>query len=285
MVSRSAAELAELHFGAEFAVFHGPDGDAPELTGFSIPSEVDTTGGAVDVPLTIAARDTVSGVENVVATIVPPDSEPPWIVIGGGFDDDSHLVSGSRYEGIWHRTHHLAPDARLGYYRVVSVRLRDIAGHERNYNAQDLRGLGYPTEFLDTGGPDTTPPEIVDFWFEPSTLRTSNGERTIQFYTWVRDDITGIADWSFGTPPATSVEIEPAFPWTEFSNSGKVPVLISGSHVDGVWQEELSLEEDALPGSYQASYVGATDRAGNKTVLLIPDLEARGFPHTFVNEP
>lgn len=148
-----------------------------------------------------------------------------------------------------------------------------------------MEGLGFPVEFLNSGGPDTTTPEILDFWFEPTTLRSSNGERTILFYTEVRDDVTGFGEWPHFGLSRTEVDVEPAFPWTEFSTTGKVPVLVSGSRVEGVWEDEISIQESAAPGDYLVSYVAATDRAGNKTSLDISGLEARGFPHSFVNQP
>ena len=277
-------QLTDAAFADEFVVFHGPDDEAPELTGLEFPDRVDTTTGPVDVELAIAARDEISGVDDVAATFRAPDHQPPWVIIGGGYDGRSELASGTPREGVWTRTERLGGDATLGYYELVSVRLIDGAGNERNYNREALVALGYPVEFLDIGTPDTEPPAITDFSFAPSVLRTAAGEKWIDFRVRVGDDVTGISG-RLGDPSRVEVAIEPAFPFTTFSFGGKAPVLVLGSRLDGTWEQQISLNADALPGNYQVEYISARDRAGNQGTLTRTEIEARGWPTTFVNEP
>lgn len=269
----------------EFEVFAGPDLEAPELTDLSLSAnEVDTSEGPATITISIGARDELSGVKSATAIVVMPDWVPGPVQIGGG-GIETPPSEGTKHDGVWTQPHAMAEGAMPGYYRIHRVYLTDLVGNTRSYSQQKLEELGYPTEFLQSDGGDTTPPEILDFWFEPTSLRSSNGERTIQFYTEVRDDITGFGEWPHFGVSRTEVEIEPAFPWTEFTTTGKVPVLVSGSRMEGVWRQEISIEESAAPGEYQVSYVSATDRAGNEAALNGSELEAAGFPHVFVNQP
>jgi hypothetical protein len=283
-ISVDSDQLTGAAFADEFVVFHGPDDEPPELTGLDFPDRVDTTTGPVDLELAIAARDQISGVADVAASFRAPDEQPPWVIIGGGYDGRSELASGTPREGVWTRAERLGGDATLGYYELVSVRLIDGAGNDRNYNREALVDLGYPVEFLDIGAPDTEPLTITEFSFSPSVLRTAAGERSIDFRVRAGDDVTGISG-RLGNPSRVEVAIEPAFPFTSFSFGGKAPVLVMGSRLDGTWEQEISLNVEALPGNYQVEYVSARDRAGNQGTLTRTEIEARGWPTTFVNEP
>lgn len=280
----AAAEVEEATY-PEFEVFAGPDEEGPELTDLSLSAtEVDTSSAPATVDISIDARDDASGVKSATATVVLPNWEPgPWEVLWQGSSAEIPPTSGTRQEGTWVQPYSLIENAMPGYYKILGVFLTDLVGNKTYYSPQKLKELGYPVEFLQSGGGDTTPPEILDFWFEPAHLRTSAGQRTIDFYTHVHDDITG-----FGQGPglwAIETDFEPPGKWTKFSYSGKLPELVSGSFLDGVWRQEVRLEEGAVPGEYKVTYLRATDRAGNDLVLNHAEIEAEGWPAWFVNEP
>jgi PAS domain-containing protein len=280
----SAAELEEANY-PEFEVFVGPDEEGPELTSLSLSvTEVDTSSAPATVNISIGARDDASGVKSATATVALPNWEPgPWEVLWQGSSGEVPPSSGTRQEGSWVEPYPLIEGAMPGYYKILGVFLTDLVGHKTYYSQQKLKELGYPVEFLQSGGGDSTPPEILDFWLEPDHLRTSAGERTIDFYTHVHDDITG-----FGQGPglwSVETDFEPPGKWTEFSYSGKRPELVSGSLLDGVWRQEVRLEEGAVPGEYKITYLRATDRAGNDMLMNHAEIEAEGWPTSFVNEP
>ncbi len=172
-----------------------------------------------------------------------------------------------------------------GTYKVSGVYLCDLAGNTSHYTKEELEQLSYPTEFVEIGAGDTTPPEILDFWFEPTTLRAPAGERTIFFYTHVRDDLTGFGQWPNPGNSSVELDFEPPGEWHEFTSTGTVPELISGSQYDGVWRHEVVIEEAAPIGEYKINWVAATDRAGNHSALNTSQIEASGWPHAFFNEP
>lgn len=266
-----------------FLVFHGPDLAPPELTALSMPAQIDTTAEPDDVELMVGATDDVSGVAKIVAIF-----HPPWGTAGEGengwYGDGYALISGTRQDGEWRWHGQLPAGSSLGYWQLWSLRLTDLVGQTASYSTQALEERHLPTEFLNIGEPDTQAPVITSFEFNPTTLPDAEGKRTVRFQVGVSDDITGILG-KVGDPSEVDVDIEPAFPWTEFKFSGTVGQLIIGSHLDGTWALQRTLGEDATPGSYRVNTVSARDRAGNLTVLDTSDLEERSWPTTFTYQP
>lgn len=270
----------------EFEAFQGPDVAGPELTGFSLtPTEVESLSPPTALSLAIEARDAAAGVKGVSAIVRSPDAEPSVVRVNGSCATELPPEEGTRHDGKWDLAKPLGEEAVPGYYAVTDVYLCDLAGNWTHYGQSQLEALGFATEALWDPGGDTTPPEVLDFHFEPSTLHTSAGERWLSFYLHVRDDITGFGEGPRRGLSRIEVGFEPDPPPLEFSFGGHAPELLSGSILDGVWRQELALEEDAPSGDYEVTYVVATDRAGNTTTLTRADLEARGWQHSFYNQP
>jgi hypothetical protein len=283
----SAAELADgSSFGSELAVFHGPDKEPPKLADLSLSaSEVDTSKGPATVELSIAATDALSGVNDVYASVELPNWEPSPLELLSHMGPETPPDSGTRHNGVWILPLSLVEHAMPGYYKVHAVFLNDLAGNKTRYTRAELEELGYPVEFLQAGEGDTTPPEILDLWFEPAQLQTSAGNRTIFFYMHVRDDLTGFGQFPNEGLSGMSTSFEPPGDWGEFSTTGRGPELVSGTELDGVWKQETVLEADAIPGVYELTYASATDRAGNDLLLKRADIQSRGWPDSFVNLP
>lgn len=282
----SATEIKGAGYGSELAVFAGPDEEGPELTSLSLSTtEVDTSSGPATVDISVGATDALSGVNDTHVAVVLPNWEPGPLELTGHMGPEVPPVDGSRHNGIWSQQISLVQHAMPGYYKINGVYLSDLAGNTSHYKRQELEELGFPLEFLQAGPGDTTPPEIVDFWFEPPRLQTSAGNRTIFFYTHVRDDLSGLGPWPETGLSGVRTGFEPPGDWGEFGTTGTVPQLISGSGIDGVWREEVELEADSAPGEYEITYAGATDRAGNDLLLKRAEIESRGWPDSFINEP
>lgn len=270
----------------EFEVFHGPDLEGPKLRRFSrSPAEVDTSAAPGDIDFAIAATDDLSGVKWVGGVVQLPGWEPGPLELSSACASEVSPDEGSRHDGTWLHTYPLVEHAIPGYYRVSGVYLCDLIGNTSHYTKAELEGLGYPTEFLETGPGDTMPPEIVDFWFEPVTLRASAGEATIFFYTHVSDDDTGFGEGPDEAHSYINVSYNPPGHPGEFSTSGRVPELVSGTVHDGIWREEVTFEDDAPVGEYEVDGLSAADRAGNNFLLKGSELEAKGWDLTFENLP
>lgn len=281
----TGAELAEAGT-PEFEVYDGPDLEAPRLTSFSLaPSEVDTSGAPGEVDLSIGAADDLSGVQWAAAAIALPNWEPhPWQVTGQ-CASEIPPDEGTRHDGSWRHSYQLVQGAMPGRYQVWGVFLCDLAGNMSYYTTEELEERGFPTEFVETGPGDTTPPEILGFWLEPAILHAASGEATVYFYTHVRDDDTGFGEWPDEGYSDIQVSLRPPDNPGTFSTSGRVPELISGTTLDGVWRQERTIEEDAPTGTYEVSWLAAEDRAGNRFLLDGPELESKNWGLSFENLP
>jgi len=283
----SPAEL-EAEYLADFVVFAGPDTEPPELTGIQFSStEVDTSLAPAVVNLAVGASDEGSGIHDVIVTLRMPDWKPGPIgdatYAKGG---EQRPSAGSRFDGVWNKRLSLVRHAMPGYYGISAIHINDMAGNHVRYTRAELEELGYPVEVLQAGPGDTTPPEVVDFWFGPNVLNTAAGQRTIHFYVHVRDDLTGFGQWPDEGLSDIHVSFQPATPgWGSFGASGRVAELVSGTEMDGVWHQESELEANTHTGQWNISSIGATDRAGNDLLLKRADVLANQWPDHFFNQP
>jgi hypothetical protein len=270
----------------EFEVFHGPDTEGPKLTGFSLsPTQLDTSGGPGTVAISIGAEDALSGVQSAYAAVQLPGWAPGPLELTGACSNEERPDAGTRHQGTWDKTIPLVQRAIPGTYVVSGVYLCDLAGNDTHYTKAELEELGYPTEFVETGAGDSTPPEVVGFSFAPSVLHAAEGENLIDFYVHVRDDDTG-----FGEPGLTdAAEIEVLFehpgPLKSFSDWNGPPELVSGTSRDGVYRQEVRLDADTPVGAYRVEEIIARDRAGNIAYLKAPEMALAGWPLTFEDLP
>ena len=282
----TGAQLREDGYRPEFEVFDGPDLEGPQLTHFSgSPTEIDTSAAPGGIDFAISATDDLSGVKWAAGSVQLPGWEPGPLKLSGACGGEIPPDEGTRHDGIWLHTYSLVEHAIPGYYKVSGLYLCDLVGNMSHYTEAELEELGYPTEFFETGSGDTTPPEIVDFWLEPKTLRASAGEATVSYYVHVRDADTGFGEWPDKAHSSIDVSFDPPGHPGEWSSSGRVPELVSGTTHDGVWRGEMTLEADGPVGEYEVEWLSATDRAGNRLLIKHPELEARPWDLTFENLP
>jgi len=282
----TGAELREDGYRPEFEVFEGPDLEGPKLTNFSgSPAEIDTSAAPGGIDFAISATDDLSGVKWAAGSVQLPGWEPGPLRLSGACGGEIPPDEGTRHDGTWLHTYSLVEHAIPGYYEVSGLYLCDLVGNMSHYTEAELEGLGYPTEFLETGPGDTTPPEIVDFWLEPKTLRASAGEATVSYYVHVRDPDTGFGEWPDKAHSSIHASFDPPGNPGEWSSSGRTPELVSGTTHDGVWRGEMTLEADGPIGEYEVEWLAAADRAGNRVLLKHTELEATGWGLNFENLP
>jgi hypothetical protein len=271
---------------AEFEVFHGPDTEGPQLTGFSLSAaQIDTSSAPGTITTTIEAEDPLAGVQSAYAAIELPGWEPGPLQLTGSCSGEEPPDAGTRHAGTWTRNYPLVQHAIPGTYVVSGVYLCDLAGNTTHWTKEELEALGYPTEFVETGPGDTTAPEIVGFWLEPATLHAAAGAASVEFFVHVRDADTGL-----GGPKLTDfanvwVDFDHPGPSHEATYTGRVPELVSGTGQDGIWKSVRTLPPDAPIGAYHVTGLAASDRAGNVGYVNPPDLTATGWPLTFENLP
>jgi hypothetical protein len=271
-------------FDLDFDVYFGPDTTAPVLKGFSISQDsVDTSTGPVAIDYLVEASDDLSGVE-----VASPDFRlAPADPLGNTwtFSYGASLFSGTIFDGAWEGHVPLPAHARQGVYPVEGLELRDRAGNYVSYDRNELEAMNVPLQFTQEGVGDATGPEILDFKIEPRTISTSNGQRRFKVRMHVRDDLSGFGEW----PEKSFSDLwfgfdEPGHP-QQFESSGQGAELISGTDLDGEWLLETELPSDAPIGEYPITYVSATDRAGNQTLIKGTELETEPWDLSFENRP
>ena len=179
----------------------------------------------------------------------------------------------------------LPAHARQGVYPVERLVLRDRAGNEVTYDRSELEAMSVPLQFIQEGAGDATGPEILDFKIEPQILSTSDGQRRFKVRMHVRDNLSGFGEW----PDKSFSDLgfsfdEPGHP-QQFEWSGRGAELVSGTDLDGEWLLETELSSDAPAGDYPVTYVSATDRAGNQTLIMGAELAVEPWDLSFENLP
>ena len=192
----SEAEIEAGQYPRDLEVYAGPDSEGPALEAFSIsPINVDTSTGAATVTLRAKATDALSGVDEVGPSFDIPSQEPSKVFFPAGTATAWGGSAARVHDGEWVAEIQLPHHAAQGNYELNAIQLHDRAGNFTTYDREEIEGMGFPVTFTETGPGDTTPPEVTDFWMEPTTLRASHGERTIFFYVHVVDDLSGFGLW------------------------------------------------------------------------------------------
>ena len=116
---------------------------------------------------------------------------------------------------------------------------------------------------------DVTPPELVSFSFDPTSIDVGNGEETVTVQMRVTDDISGFSSGvvQFRSPVGGQVNGRAFFPQTH---------LISGTPEDGIYEVPITFPQFSEAGTWSA-FVALTDEVSNTANLFAVDLAARGF--------
>jgi hypothetical protein len=273
--------LAEGPSETEFSAYEGEDTEPPILEEFTITPQVfEPSAGPVDVKMSGHAVDTGSGVKWMEVQLQLPGRRPPfeWTTWAG-----SVLTEGTQGDGTQVATLKMPAWAAPGIYNIVHVALKDFAGNLTTLEAPELEALGFPTAIEAIGPGDTVPPEIVSVSMTPATIPASGG--TIETLVHVRDDHSGLGEF----PDEGLSRMDLGFDWPPSSptleTTGEAARLVSGTPLDGTWRIITNFAASAPTGSYELSYVGVRDLAGNGGPVQRSELEARGLEAGFTKLP
>ena len=83
-------------------------------------------------------------------------------------------AAGDHTDGVWSCTVTIPQGAEAGTWLVSDVYARDVLGQGKFYQTAELQALGFPTELdVTSATPDTDPPALVDFDFNPKQVDVS----------------------------------------------------------------------------------------------------------------
>ncbi len=120
-----------------------------------------------------------------------------------------------------------------------------------------------------TTAQDTTPPELVDFNFTPTTIDVSSTSQDVTYTIRITDDLSGVAWGSvWFVSPGGGISVG------QISNQSD---LISGDALDGVYQKTITFPVLSEAGTWQIN-VFMVDSISNSRNLSTVDLIAMGFP-------
>jgi hypothetical protein len=280
-------ELESSEREAHFEVTDGPDREAPVVDGLSFePTPVDTSAGPVTVRIPIELADPGSGVESVHLTIANPTTTRGQERV---YRREATLVAGDAREGTWLATIELPSGSVAGFYPVERLELEDADEHFRVLGSNGLEEAGLPGGFTQVGAADTTKPEVTSFEILTPVLHTDRGEKKLEVEIGAADAWSGIADFP---DPIARIDFAlepPGWPNSGgYGASGDLSRLVSGDEHDGVWHQDLSLEEGAQIGTWKVRSIRVVDRAGNETLLEdapLEELEDKVGPLSFENLP
>src|SRR5436305_1073916 len=121
---------------------------------------------------------------------------------------------------------------------------------------------------------DLTPPALLNFTLSVRQVDTSASAAQIPFSLHLTDNLSGVAS-------VAMVVYSPA------GSSGNTvwagATLVSGTALDGVYEGNISLPVFSQAGTWTISEIAVRDKVGNHAGYFTPQLEASGFPTTFMN--
>jgi len=116
---------------------------------------------------------------------------------------------------------------------------------------------------------DTTPPELVEFSYTPTTIDVSAGSQEVTFTLRITDDISGVSQASWVAYSPSGLQYRGA--WVdEWSR-------ISGNEIDGVYEQTVEFPQYSEAGTWHLIHVELRDIVGNYIKISENELIDKGF--------
>lgn len=252
-------ELISRGFPTTLQVTGTQDITPPQLPSFTFsPTSIDVSNSSQNITFTARVTDDLSGVRFVTVTFQSPS--------GTQFNGTATRISGNALDGVYQGTITIPRYSQTGTYNINTVRLTDEVFNERFLSQSDVASQGFPTMFQVTGTQDITPPQLVSFSFNPTSINTSSSSQNVTFTTRITDDVSGVrfVTLTFQAPSGT-----------QFSGTA---TRISGNALDGVYQGTVNFPQFSQTGTYNVATVRLTDEVFNERFVNQNDLTSQGFP-------
>jgi uncharacterized repeat protein (TIGR01451 family) len=283
-------EMIDLSFPTEFEVESIGDVTPPNILEFGFyPKSVDTSTSSKDITFTARLTDDLSGIG------MSDDFVSYWS--GASFHSPSggqrvsvsfhqnDRVSGTDLDGIYESKINLPRYSEKGTWKLDYVSISDRVGNTKRLNKDEMIDLSFPTEFEVESIGDVTPPNILEFGFDPKSVDTSTSSKDITFTARLTDDLSGIgmsddfvSYWSGASfhSPSGGQRVSVSFHQND---------RVSGMDLDGIYESKINLPRYSEKGTWKLDYVSISDRVGNTKRLNKDDMTTLGFPTEFQNDP
>jgi Dockerin type I domain/Cohesin domain len=276
--------LASMFFPTTLKVTSMPDTTPPTLTSVKIvPSAINVSTGTQAVSLSLSLSDAQSGVAQGMSVGFSGPTGDQLLE-----EYDFALTSGTPTAGVWTATVTFPRYAEQGTWTMVSLFYQDNAANQVFLNSEQLQSLGFSTSVNVSSTPsDNIPPALTSFSISPLAVDTSTGPQTMTLTLGLTDNISGV-DFTAGflSPYINNSYIYFTSPSgqqnVDIGPYGNPFTLNAGTVLNGQWQTSFVLPQYSEGGTWNLQYLQLQDMALNELPLLGSQLQAQGFPTTFV---
>jgi hypothetical protein len=243
------------------------DTTPPDLVALAFtPNIVDASSGPQAVAVTVAMSDAQAGVAQGQLRFRSPSTAQyadTWF-------DASHRIAGDEFKGEYENTVTIPQYAEQGMWTIEYVVLRDQASNSAWLQTTDIQNMGYPVALDQQGQGDTSPPDLADLVFNPSTISAAQAAQTVTVRVRVTDKPAGVAQTQlrFRSPSGAQY----ADTWFDASHR------IAGDEFDGEYENVVTIPQYAEHGKWTIEYVFLRDQASTSAWLQTTDLQSKGFP-------
>jgi hypothetical protein len=281
--SYSATQLASLGIATTLTINSTPDTTPPALAGLVFSSTaVNVSEGPQTIALSFNLTDDLAGVafptganDNFVFQIRSPSGkQSQWRAA-----DDFRLISGTPLNGTWRITFPIPQYSEPGTWSINSLTLKDAANNSITLNAASISALGLSPSITVISTPsDTTPPTLLNFSFNPSTIDTTLSSQTVTVTIQASDNLSGV-NWDGESPNFGFLRgatfTSPSGQQSHLVGSFDELVLTSGTPQNGTWTGTLVFPQFSEAGSWKPSLT-MKDAATNTVAYSNAQLQTLG---------
>lgn len=263
------------------------DTTKPGLTGLTLPSTIDVTGGVQAFTYSASATDDSSGVGLIILNF---DKQFAETVSTGsyGYSGVTSLSSNFAYPLSFSGSAQLAidPATPAGVYTLSSVAVYDGYSNLATYSTADLVALGVSTSVtVKSNTPaDTSKPTLVSLTL-PQTLTPDYTTQPYQPYGTFLTDYRATATASatdIGTGIYTiTVNLDKSWTTSGGASRNQLSFALSPHAGLSTLTDTEILPVNYAPGPYNITSVVLKDYAGNATTYSVADLTAIGIKTSF----
>lgn len=254
------------------------------------PPAIDVSSSSVSVTLALQISDNLSGVNfnNVTTfavTLAPPTASGSTArQYISNFD--FHLVAGTSLNGTWQAVKTIPRYSPAGPWQIQSITLYDAITNRITLSTAQLQAAGInPLLTVNSTPSDTAQPTLTGLAFSPPLFNTSAGSQNMTVTMSASDNLSGVGF----TPTTSSLAFimvqfrSPSGNQSVYVNPFAVPVIVGGTPLAGTWQMTTNpWPQFSEEGTWQISFLGVKDAAGNQVNYTPAMLQAMGFPNSIV---
>jgi IPT/TIG domain len=266
----SAAQLEAKGLPATVSVTSSADTEPPALASFALSaSSVNTMTASETVTVTAEITDNLSGFDHGSVVFESPNGKVLTNIAA------FTKVSGTATSGIYEAKVVFKPYVQAGAWKVSNVNLTDAVGNEANISAAQLEAKAFPATVKVESAEDTEPPALAGLAITPATIDTATSNQEVLVTAQITDNLSGFKN---GTIVFESENGKHQTAQAGFN------AKVSGTDTSGSWEAVVTFKESLESGTWKVSSVKLLDNAGNEATLSAAQIEAKGFPHTVVDE-